>query len=114
MLQLDRSNHPVVLYEYDLIWIFMKMRQNLKNEGKLRKNYKPRGGVKVRSILHSLGHFNSCQIVQWDPQNVKRRTPQKKFGMGEKMHGFHGNLLYDSRDCGVGLQIQSYLGFYLS
>ena len=31
-----------------------------------------------------------------------------------KMHGFHGNLLYDSRDWGVGLEIQSYLGFYLS
>ena len=51
---------------------------------------------------------------------MKRSSPQKKFGMGyEKMHGFHGNLLYDSRDGGgggggVGLQIQSYLGFYLS
>ena len=31
-----------------------------------------------------------------------------------KMHGFHGNRLYDSRDWGVGLQIQSYLGFFLS
>ena len=31
-----------------------------------------------------------------------------------KMHGFHGNRLYDSQDWGVGLQIQSYLGFYLS
>ena len=30
-----------------------------------------------------------------------------------KMHGFHGNPLYDSEDLGVGLQIQSYLGFYL-
>ena len=27
-----------------------------------------------------------------------------------KMHGFHGNRLYDSQDWGVGLQIQSYLG----
>ena len=36
------------------------------------------------------------------------------YGLSEKMHGFHGNLLYDSRDWGVGLQIQSYLGFYLS
>ena len=25
-----------------------------------------------------------------------------------KMHGFHGNRLYDSWDWGVGLQIQSY------
>ena len=33
------------------------------------------------------------------------------------MHGSNGNLFYDSRDRGggggVGLQIQSYLGFYL-
>ena len=44
--------------------------------------------------------------------------PKKKFGMGYvKMHGFHGNLLYDSRDWGgggEGLRIQSYLGFYLT
>ena len=49
---------------------------------------------------------------------MKRGSPQKKFGMGllgyVKMHGFNGNLLYDSQDWGVGLQIQSYLGFYLS
>ena len=32
---------------------------------------------------------------------MKRNSPQKKFGMGyEKMHGFHGNLLSDSRDWG--------------
>ena len=50
------------------------------------------------------GHLNSRQIVQWDPQTVKRSSPQKKFGIGYvKMHGFHGNLLYDSRDWGVGL-----------
>ena len=54
MLQFDRSIHPVVLYEYYLIWIFMKMHKNFqKNEGKSRKNYKPKGGVKVRYILHS-------------------------------------------------------------
>ena len=53
MLQFDRSIHPVVLYEYYLIWIFMKMHENFKKEGKSRKNYKPSGGVKVRSILHS-------------------------------------------------------------
>ena len=29
------------------------MREYLKNDWKSRKNYKPRGGVKVRSILHS-------------------------------------------------------------
>ena len=80
----------------------MQMHENfLKNEGKSRKNYKPRGGFIVRSILHSLGLLNSCQIVQWDPQNVKGSPPQKKLGIGYvKMNGFHGNLLYDSRDWG--------------
>ena len=33
MLQFDKSIYPVVLYEYYLIWIFMKMHENLKNEG---------------------------------------------------------------------------------
>ena len=28
--------------------------------------------------------------------------------------GFHGNPLYDYREWGVGLQNESYLGFYLS
>ena len=37
----------------------------------------------------------------------------KIIGMGYvKMHGFHGNHLYDSQDWVVGLQIQSYLEFY--
>ena len=46
---------------------------------------------------------------------MKQSSLQKKFGMGYvKIHGFHSNLLYDSRDWGVGLQIQSHLGFYLS
>ena len=63
-----------------------------------------------------LGPFKFMpKSFQWDPKNVKQRSPQKKFGMGYlKMHGFHGNLLYDSRDWWVGLQIQSYLRFYLS
>ena len=49
------------------------------------------------------------------PQNVKQSFPQKKFDtVYVKMHGFHGNPLYDSREWGIGLNIQSYLGFYLS
>ena len=79
------------------------------------KHYKPRGEVKVRSILHSQGLLNSCKIVQWDPQNVKRSSLKKIDIDYVKMHGFHGNLLYDSRDGGGGgLQIQSNLGFYLT
>ena len=68
---------------------------------KMRKNY-----VKTISLGKGLRYdlsctpralLNSCQIVQWDPQSMKRSSPQKKFGMGYvKMHGFHGNLLYDS------------------
>ena len=51
----------------------------------------------------SYTHYNSCQIVQWDPQNVKRSSSRKTFGMGyEKMHGLHDNLLYNSRDWGGG------------
>ena len=75
----------------------MKMHENfLKNEGKSRKIYRPRGGVKVPFILQSLGLLNLCQIVQEDPQNMKRSSSQKKFSMGYvKMHDFHGNLLYD-------------------
>ena len=53
MVQFDKSIHPVVLYEWYLICIFMNIFENLKKEGKTRKNYKPRGGVEVRSILHS-------------------------------------------------------------
>ena len=53
MVQFDKSIHPVVLYEYILICIFMNIHENLKNEVKSRKNYKSRGGVEVRSIMHS-------------------------------------------------------------
>ena len=52
MLQLDRSNHPVVLYEYYLICIFMKMRVNLK---KTRENH-----VKTISLGKGLRYDLSC------------------------------------------------------
>ena len=77
MLQFDKSIHSVVLYEYYLICIFINIHKNFKkNKGNSRKNYKPMGGVEVRSILHSYGLFNSCQIVHWDPLNAKRSSPQ--------------------------------------
>ena len=41
-------------FEYS--WKYIK---TLKYEGKSRKNYKPRGGAKVWSILHSNGFLNS-------------------------------------------------------
>ena len=80
MLQFDKAFHPVVLYEYYLICIFIKLHENLKNEGKSRRNYKPMGGVEVRSILHSYGLLYPCQMVQLYPLNGKRSSP-KKIGM---------------------------------
>ena len=54
MFRYDKFIHPVVLYEYYLICIFMIVHENLKNERKSRKNYKPGGGgVEVRPNLHS-------------------------------------------------------------
>ena len=36
--------------------------------------------------------FHGCQIVHWDPQDGKRRCPQKNFGLGYvKLHGFYAN-----------------------
>ena len=51
MLQIDNSIHPVVQYKYYRICIFINKHDSLKNEGKSRKNYKPRGVAEVRSIL---------------------------------------------------------------
>ena len=76
MLQFDKSIHPVVLYDYYLICIFMSIHENLKNEGKTRKNYKPLRGVEVLSILHPKGLLNSCQNVHLDPLNAMRSSPQ--------------------------------------
>ena len=44
MVQFDKFIHPMVQYENDLISIFMNVYVNLKNEGKLFKNYKPGEG----------------------------------------------------------------------
>ena len=63
MLQFDKSIHLVVLYENYHICIFMNIFETLKNEGKSRKNYKPRGGVVVRSILHSDALSNFLKII---------------------------------------------------
>ena len=46
---------------------------------------------------------------------MRNEVVLKIFGMVYvKMHGFHGNPLYDSREWGVGLQIQAILGLYLT
>ena len=41
---------------------------------KSSKNYKPMGGVDVRSIPAVLGPFKFMPIVQLDPLNAKRRV----------------------------------------
>ena len=52
--------------------------------------------------LALLGPFKFMPNCSVGPSNVKQSSPQKKFGMGYvKRHGFHGNLLYDSRDWGL-------------
>ena len=49
------------------------------------------------------------------PPECETKVSYKKTGMGYvKMHGFHGKPLCDSREWGIGLQIELYLGFYLS
>ena len=87
----------------------MNIHENLKNEGKSSKNYKLRGGVEVGSILHSFKFMPNCSVR---PSECETKFTSKHFGMGYvKMHGFHGNPFYNFRKWGVGLQIQSYLGF---
>ena len=62
-----------------------------------------------------LGPFKFMPNCSVGPSECEMKFSSQKLVMGYvKMHGFHGNRLYDSRDWGVGLQIQSYLGFYLS
>ena len=54
----------------------------------------------------------NCSVGQ---SECEMKFSSQEIGIGYvKMHGFHGNRLYDSRDWGVDLQIQSYLGLYLS
>ena len=90
----------------------MKIHENV---GKSHKNYKPRGWIEVRSILHSYGLSNSCQIVQWDPLNAKRSSLQNNLSMGYVKGMVSMATPYMIlENMGVGLQIQSYLGFYSS
>ena len=52
MLQFDKSIHPVVLYEYNLNWISMKIHENLK---KIKENH-----VKTISLGEGLRYDLSC------------------------------------------------------
>ena len=64
------------------------------------------------ALLWPLKFMPNCLV---GPSECETKFSSKQFGMSYvKMHGFHGNLLHDSQDWEVGLQIQSYLVFYLS
>ena len=88
----------------------MNIHKNLKNEGKSRKNYNP---SMIYPVLHGPLEFMPNYSVGTSECDTKFTL--KHFGMYYvKMLVFHGNPLYDFRKWGIGLQIQSYLGFYLS
>ena len=63
MLQFDKSIHPVVLYEYYLICIFMNVHENLKNEGKSRKIISLGEGLRYDLSCTPKGLLKSWQIV---------------------------------------------------
>ena len=61
-----------------------------------------------------LGPFKFMQNCLVGPSKCETKFSSKQFGIGYmKMHGFHGNPLYGFQEWGLGLQIQSYLGFSL-
>ena len=64
------------------------------------------------ALLGPFKFMPNCSVGQSECK-MKFSSQEIRYGL-RKMHGFHGNRLYDSQDWGVGLQIQSYLGFYLS
>ena len=90
MLQFDKSIHPVVLYEYHLICMFMNIHENLKIDGKSRKKTLSLGdGVEVRSILLSDGPFKFHAKLSLRPSECETKFSIKHFGMGYvNMHGF--------------------------
>ena len=87
----------------------MNIHENLKMKEHHVKKHKPWGEVAL------LGPFKIMPNYLVGPSKCETKFTSNYFGMGYvKMHGYHGNPLYDFRECGVGLQIQPYLGFYLS
>ena len=65
--------------------------------------------------LALLGPFKLMPYYSVGHTECETKFASKHFDMGYvKVHDFHGNPLYDFREWGVCLQIQSYLGFYLS
>ena len=77
----------------------MKMHENLKKEGKSRKNYKPRRGVKVQFIMHSWSLLNSNCSVGPSESETKFSSKEIWYGLRE-IAWFPWHLLYDSRDGG--------------
>ena len=61
-----------------------------------------------------LGHFKFMPNCSVGPSECEMKFSSQKIRYGLRENAwFHGDRLYYSRDWGVGLQIQSYLGFYL-
>ena len=60
--------------------------------------------------------FKICQNDQWDPLNAKRSSPQiiLVWAMCKCMVSMATPYIILENGGGVGLQMQSYLGFYLS
>ena len=57
-------------------------------------------------LLRLLGPFNFMPNCALGPFKCEMKFSLKHFAMGYvKMHGFHGNPLYDSQEWGVGLKI---------
>ena len=82
----------------------MNIHENLKNERKSHKNYKPRGGVELRSIFALLGPFKFMPNSLKGPSDCEKKFISNHFGMGYvKMHGLHGNNLIWFSRMGVGL-----------
>ena len=82
----------------------MKIHENLKNEGKTRKNYKPRGGYDTiyPALLGPFIFMPNCSV---GPSEC-----EKKFSLKMVWACENAWFPWQPKD----LEIQSYLDFYLS
>ena len=75
MLQFDKSIHQVVLYEYYLNGIFMKIHENLKMRKNLIKTIGLGEGLRY-SLSCTPRDFNFMPNCSVGPYNAKRSSPQ--------------------------------------
>ena len=71
ILQFDEYIHPVVLYEYYPICMFMKIHENLKMRENQVKTISL-GEGEIRFILHFKDLLNSCQMVLPEPPECEK------------------------------------------